>query len=55
MMKRVYCGKKTKIYVPKTVSPGIITYKPYMKQESEIKENVVPKNYEESDINKRHY
>ncbi len=27
MVKRVYCGKKTKIYIPKTVNPKIITYK----------------------------
>lgn len=27
MVKRVYCGKKTKIYIPKTVNPQIITYK----------------------------
>ncbi len=28
MTRRVYCGKKTKIYVPKTVEPKIISYKP---------------------------
>ncbi|MGN1482086.1 hypothetical protein [Porcipelethomonas sp.] len=28
MVKRVYCGKKTKIYIPKTVNPQIISYKP---------------------------
>lgn len=28
MTRRVYCGKKTKIYVPKTVNPQIISYKP---------------------------
>lgn len=27
MVKRVYCGKKTKIYVPKTTNPQIISYK----------------------------
>lgn len=27
MVKRVYCGKKTKIYIPKTVNPKIITYR----------------------------
>lgn len=27
MVKRVYCGKKTKVYIPKTVNPKIITYK----------------------------
>jgi hypothetical protein len=28
MTRRVYCGKKTKIYVPKTTNPQIISYKP---------------------------
>lgn len=28
MTKRVRCEKKTKIYIPKTVNPQIITYHP---------------------------
>lgn len=27
MTRRVHCGKKTKIYIPKTVNPQIISYR----------------------------
>ncbi len=27
MMKRVHCEKKTKIYIPKTLNPQIISYR----------------------------
>lgn len=27
MARRVHCGKKTKIYIPKTINPQIISYR----------------------------
>ena len=36
MAKRVHCEKKTKIYIPKTTNPQIISYRPYSDLQSGI-------------------
>lgn len=34
MTRRVHCGKKTKIYIPKTVNPQIISYRSASKNDT---------------------
>ncbi len=37
MIRKVHCEKKTKIYIPKTVNPQIISYKSQTENNPEVK------------------
>ncbi len=52
MAKRVYCEKKTKIYIPKTVNPQIITYNYEGTTRQNLSELLYRENIEEFDSKK---